>query len=386
MGIVIQKYGGSSVADVDKLHHVAEKVANCRREGNDVVVVVSAMGKTTDSLLSLAHSVDEDPPRRELDMLLSTGERISMALLSIAVQKQGLEAISFTGSQSGIITNDRHFDARIIAVRPHRVEDELARGKVVILAGYQGMSYRREITTLGRGGSDTTALAMAAALEADRAEIYSDVDGVYSADPRTVQGAQHLPTLTYEEMQAMAHAGAKVLHADAVEFARKAGIDIHARSTFKPGNETRISGGAPRNVARSWVVRLLEIALPAADWRSNLQKMRELGASPFEPSFEEVSGRFWIDLGQTPDWGDIRQSLSETASVSAPLGRVTIVGSRLHEQPVGCVELQDTWASKGLPVRRLQGSKSAIEATFAEADTDAATQIAHDIYIGSANS
>ena len=230
MPIVVQKYGGSSVADVDKLQRVAEKVVASKRAGNDVVVVVSAMGKTTDQLLALAHQVDSSPPRRELDMLVSTGERVSMALLSMAIQKHGVDAISFTGSQSGIITNDRHFDARIIEVRPHRIEDELARGKVVIIAGFQGMSYKREITTLGRGGSDTTALAMAAALGAEHAEIYSDVDGVYSADPRKVEGARHLPELTYDEMQAMAEAGAKVLHAQAVEAAREARIRIHARS------------------------------------------------------------------------------------------------------------------------------------------------------------
>ena len=191
MTIIVQKYGGSSVADVERIGGVADRVVKARQRGDDVVVVVSAMGGTTDALLALAHQVDESPPRRELDMLLSTGERITMALLSMAIQKRGEAAISFTGSQSGIITNDRHFDARIIEVRPHRVEDELALGKVVIIAGYQGMSYKREITTLGRGGSDTTALAMAAALGADRAEIYSDVDGVYSADPRVVPAARH---------------------------------------------------------------------------------------------------------------------------------------------------------------------------------------------------
>ena len=169
--ILVQKYGGSSVADVEKIGRVADRVAAAKRAGHDVVVVVSAMGKTTDGLLALARQVaahageGAEPPRRELDMLLSTGERVSMALLSIAIQARGLEAISFTGSQSGILTNDRHFDARIIEVRPHRIEDELARGKIVIVAGYQGMSYRREITTLGRGGSDTTAVALAAALE-----------------------------------------------------------------------------------------------------------------------------------------------------------------------------------------------------------------------------
>src|SRR3954468_415185 len=208
--IIVQKYGGSSVADVEKLGRVADRVVAARRAGADVVVVVSAMGKTTDGLLALARKAAvfqggaADPPRRELDMLLSTGERVSMALLSIAIQARGFEAISFTGSQSGIVTSDRHFDARIIEVRPHRIEDELARGKIVIVAGYQGMSYRREITTLGRGGTDTTAVALAAALGAERCEIYSDVDGVYSADLRNVADAQHLPALDYDMMQEMA--------------------------------------------------------------------------------------------------------------------------------------------------------------------------------------
>jgi aspartate kinase len=192
MAVLVQKYGGSSVADVEKIGKVADRVIAAKRAGNDVCVVVSAMGKTTDELLALAKRVAADAPRRELDMLVSTGERVTMALLSIAIHARGADAISFTGSQSGIITSDRHFDARIIEVRPHRIEDELARGRVVIVAGYQRMSYRREITTLGRGGSDTTAVALAAALGAEHCEIYSDVDGVYSADPRVVPEAKHL--------------------------------------------------------------------------------------------------------------------------------------------------------------------------------------------------
>src|SRR5499433_3917963 len=183
MQIVVQKYGGSSVADVSRIEQVAERVVRTAREGARVCVVVSAMGKTTDELIALARQITEAPPRRELDMLLSTGERIAMALLAMAIEKRGLEAISFTGSQSGIITNDRHSGARIIEVRPIRIQDELERNKVVIVAGFQGMSYRREITTLGRGGSDTTAVALAAALGAS-CEICSDVDGVYTADPR----------------------------------------------------------------------------------------------------------------------------------------------------------------------------------------------------------
>ena len=234
MSIVVQKYGGSSVADVARIRLVADRVMRTRLAGHDVVVVVSAMGDTTDDLLSLARQVSPNPDRRELDMLLTAGERISMALLSMAIRELGGDAISFTGSQSGIITNDRHVDARIIEVRPVRVQDELAKGRIVVIAGYQGVSYRREVTTLGRGGSDTTAVAMAAALGAEYCEICSDVDGVYSADPRVVPDARRIGTLSYEETQELAESGAKVLNAQAVEFAKEKGIAIYARATASP--------------------------------------------------------------------------------------------------------------------------------------------------------
>src|SRR3954467_8091709 len=234
MPIVVQKYGGSSVADVTRIRRVAERIMRTKAAGHDVAVVVSAMGDTTDELLGLARQVSPNPARRELDMLLSAGERISMALLSMAIRELGGDAISFTGSQSGIITNDRHVDARIIEVRPFRVQDELARGSIVVIAGYQGVSYKKEVTTLGRGGSDTTAVAMAAALDAEYCEICSDVDGVYSADPRVVPAARRIGTLSYEETQEMAEAGAKVLNAQAVEFAKEKGIAIYARATSGP--------------------------------------------------------------------------------------------------------------------------------------------------------
>ena len=248
MSIVVQKYGGSSVADVTRIRQVAERVVRTSRQGHQVVVVVSAMGDTTDTLLALAKEVSPNPERRELDMLLTAGERISMALLSMAIRQLGGDAISFTGSQSGIITNDRHVDARIVEVRPYRVQDELARGKIVVIAGYQGVSYKREVTTLGRGGSDTTAVAMAAALGADYCEICSDVDGVYTADPRIVPQAQRIGTLSYEETQELAEAGAKVLNAQAVEFAKERDIAIYARATASPlpGNDPAADGTVVR--------------------------------------------------------------------------------------------------------------------------------------------
>lgn len=240
MSIIVQKFGGSSLSDLDKLKKIASMIAEVKNQGLDVVVVVSAMGKTTNQLIDMAKSLSVSPDKRELDMLLSTGERITMAMLCIALNDLGIKAISLTGSQSGIITNDRYNDARVIEIRPFRVQDELAKGKVVVIGGFQGVSYRRDITTLGRGGSDTSAVAMAAALNADRCEIYSDVDGVYSADPNIVKDAKHLPELSYQQIQEMSEAGAKVLNAQAIQFAKASKIAIYARSTFDNKKETII--------------------------------------------------------------------------------------------------------------------------------------------------
>ena len=241
MAIIVQKYGGSSVGDVERIRKVAARVAARRAEGHQMVVVVSAMGDTTDELLELARKISSDPPRRELDMLLTCGERVSMALLSMALHQLGVPAISFTGSQSGIITDDNHSGARILEVRPVRIREELGRGKVVIVAGFQGVSRQREVTTLGRGGSDTTAVALAAALGAEVCELLSDVDGVYSADPRVVPEARKLERLDYDTMQEMAAAGARVLNAQAVEFARAAGIVLHAGLAHGAGTGTRVT-------------------------------------------------------------------------------------------------------------------------------------------------
>jgi len=224
-----------------------------------VVVVVSAMGDTTDELLSLARTISPNPHRRELDMLLTAGERISMALLGMALHDRKVEAVSFTGSQSGIITDGAHTNARILEVRPVRIIEELGRGKVVIVAGYQGVSREKEITTLGRGGSDTTAVALAAALSAEVCEICSDVDGVYTADPRIVSGPKRLSEMSHEEMQELALAGAKVLNAQAVEFARDRGITIHARSTFESGPGTLVKKTAGRELRISGVALDAEI-------------------------------------------------------------------------------------------------------------------------------
>ena len=233
MSLVVQKYGGSSVADAEKIKRVAQRIVDARRGGFDVVFVVSAMGDTTDELLDLAQQVSPLPTPRELDMLLTSGERISMALLAMAIANLGASARSFTGSQAGVITDSSHGRARIIDVTPGRITEALEAGHIAIVAGFQGVSQdTKDITTLGRGGSDTTAVALAAALGADVCEIYTDVDGVFTADPRIVTTASRIPRISYEEMLEMAACGAKVLHLRAVEYARRHELPVHVRSSF----------------------------------------------------------------------------------------------------------------------------------------------------------
>jgi len=243
VALVVQKYGGSSVATAERIRRVAERIVETKKAGNDVVVVVSAMGDTTDELLDLAQQVCPAPPAREMDMLLTSGERISNSLVAMAIHSLGAEARSFTGSQAGVITTGAHGNAKIIDVTPGRVRDALDEGSIVLVAGFQGVSQdSKDVTTLGRGGSDTTAVALAAALEADVCEIYTDVDGIFTADPRIVPDAQRLETVSFEEMLELAACGAKVLMLRCVEYARRYNVPVHVRSSYttKPG--TIVSG------------------------------------------------------------------------------------------------------------------------------------------------
>ena len=238
MALVVQKYGGTSVGDASRIRRVAERVVASRAAGNDVVVVVSAMGDSTDDLIALARRVSPDPPPREMDMLLTAGERISMSLLAMAIADLGVTAKSFTGSQAGIITDTLHGKARILDVRAGRISEALAEGNVVIVAGFQGVSTSRDVTTLGRGGSDTTAVALAAALGAGVCENYTDVDGVYTADPRVVPEARKLHAVSYEEMLELSASGARVLMLRCVEYARRTGMLLHVRSSFTEADGT----------------------------------------------------------------------------------------------------------------------------------------------------
>ncbi len=396
MSIIVQKYGGSSVADIEKLGAVADKVVAARRSGHDVVVVVSAMGKTTENLLALAREASKtagssEPPRRELDMLVSTGERVSMALLSIAIQARGYEAISFTGSQSGIITNDRHFDARILEVRAHRIEDELVRGRIVIVAGYQGMSYKREITTLGRGGSDTTAVALAAALGAERCEIYSDVDGVYSADPNSVPAAQHLPELDYTTMQEMAECGAKVLNAQAVEWAKRHRVILHARRTSDsfamPGaRETVIGpgdafGAAPRAVVTQR--RLALVRAPAARARALLDAAANAGLPLRDLSVHEGALVACAPLLNVPDLARVQREIEQSGvpdlSFDTGFGAVSLVGVEVGARPE---TLATALATLDGPARWFASTPLRVTAILDEARVGAVERAWHACFIG----
>ncbi len=282
MALVVQKYGGSSVADLERLRGVADRIAEARRGGHQVVVVVSAMGDTTGELLDLARQVSPDPDRRELDMLVSVGERIAMALLALALRERGVPARSLTGSQAGVVTDEAHGDARVVEVRTERLRAVLDAGEVAIVAGFQGVSRAREITTLGRGGSDTTAVVLAAALEADWCEILSDVDGVWSADPRRIPEAARLADLGLDEALALARGGARILFEDAVRHARDAGIELRATTPFGPGAGTRLGPSAPPRAVPAAAVTgdaaLVKARLGAVDRAAAVARLDEVGA------------------------------------------------------------------------------------------------------------
>ncbi|MEM1294122.1 MAG: aspartate kinase [Verrucomicrobiota bacterium] len=402
MPIVVQKYGGSSVANPEKVKQVAKRVVETQELGHSVVVVVSAMGKTTDELLALSKAICPAPERRELDMLLTAGERISMALLSMAIRDAGGESISFTGSQAGILTNDRHVDAKIIEVRPIRVEDELARGKIVIVAGYQGMSYKREITTLGRGGSDTTAVALAAALNAEWCEICSDVDGVYTADPRVVSDAQRIPELSYEETQEMAESGAKVLNAQAVEFAKQAGIAIYARATDGPlpGDDPTRDGtvvrkflpaipGSVSGVASEQSISLLNVETDDPSALLSLMDQLEIGAKQVQilrKGSEKMQVSMVIsneNLHQNTTFeARLPEQFGDSAHLSADFGAVSVIGTGINTNHHNLVrginalqgsEIREVFTSSFritwiLPTSEIENAVRSLHAEFVSAD------------------
>ena len=395
MAILVQKYGGSSVADVGRIGLVAERVAAARGVGHDLVVVVSAMGDTTDQLLDLARRVSPNPARRELDMLLSAGERVSMALLSIALNERGVPAVSFTGSQSGIITTDAHTNARIVEVRPHRVRDELARGRVVIVAGYQGVSHHKEVTTLGRGGSDTTAVALAAALGAEACEIYSDVDGVYTADPRLVPAARRLAEVSYEEMQELASAGAKVLNAQAVEFAKDSGIAIHARAADERPGETVVrrapaaAAGRVAGVASETGLVLVAAAGGEDALARLLGRLDALGGWGKQVLFHQHragGGEATLVLARENlhDFDQLRRELERPGhgvSLREGIGAVSAIGTGINADFGNLRRVLDAVARLGARPIGVSTSSFRISLLMEEAQVDAAARTLHQALI-----
>lgn len=357
------------MADLDKVKQIAGLIAAVKKGGADVAVVVSAMGKTTDRLVKMAGELVTSPPRREMDMLLSTGERITMALLSMALHGMGIDAVSLTGSQAGIITNDRHNNARVIEVRPFRVQDELAAGKVVIVGGFQGVSYKRDITTLGRGGSDTTAVALAAALDADRCEIYSDVDGVYSTDPGLVADARHLPEVSYPVMQEMSTAGAKVLNARAVQFAKEKQIAIYARAAFAPGKETVIRKMPPEAitgiqavVSEEFITRV-RFTGPgsqkdfylAVQWLEERQvQIKEVKLSQIATDGGSSHAGFIISSADVYGWSDLQSELAEYIgngiAFENDLSALSLIGEGLNRNNRVLTATMDLLRENDIPV------------------------------------
>jgi aspartate kinase len=367
MKIIVQKYGGSSVATDDKLRHVAERLLALHRAGHGVVAVVSAMGDTTNRLLNLAQELNDNPPGRELDLLLSSGERISSSLLAMAIRAQGVPAVALTGAQAGIHTSHTHLNARIMDVDVTRVRQELAAGRIVVVAGFQGINPAGEITTLGRGGSDTTAVALAAALDADACDICSDVDGIYSADPRMVNGALRLPSLHYDEMAALARHGARVLDLRAVAYAKKRGVTIHARSSFHDNKGTLVNGERRANsqvVGVASLTKLIKLELAHADAELVGEATELCGADNVYFDTTANGGRdILISTLNMPEQEHVCRELAERyrgrLSLAHDVGSVSIVGSGVGRSDRSAAYLRSA----------LNGGTGALQSMFSTADT-----------------
>jgi aspartate kinase len=399
MALIIQKYGGTSVANAERINAVADRVVATRRSGNDVVVVVSAMGHTTDQLIDMARAVNPDPPARELDMLLTSGERISMALTAMAIEARGLGAVSLTGSQAGIITDAAHGAAKIREIRGDRVRAGLDAGKVVIVAGFQGVDAgSREITTLGRGGSDATAVALAAALSAHVCEIYTDVDGIYSADPRTVPGARKLEEISFDEMLELAAAGAGVLMTRSVEFGRRFGIPIHVRSSFNQNQGTWvkettmeqaiISGIAhDRSEAKVTVHRVPDRPGVAA---ALFEPMAERGIN-VDMIVQNVSHDGYTDISFTVPKGVATHAAEVATKVAEHLGaagadvdedvaKVSLVGAGMKSHPGIAAQVFRSLADAGINIEMISTSTIRISCVVRESQVEAAVRALHDTF------
>jgi aspartate kinase len=398
MAIIVQKYGGSSVSSPDKLGRVADRIVAARAAGDLPVVVVSALGKTTDALVALAAEVSTQSHRREMDMILTAGERVSMALLAMAVIDRGCEALSLTGSQAGIITNTDHSQARIIEVRPNRVREALAKGKVVIVGGFAGVSTAKEVTTLGRGGSDTTAIALAAALEATSCDIFSDVEGIFTADPRVVDDAQLIDQMSHGEILEMGLRGARVLAPEAIDYARRHGIDLRASSTFGAGRGTLVTQAPQPGRGRAVGVSADPDVLPCSFTGSEtalaalLFTLEGNGLSWKEIQVEgPTSARqaeLLLDTRNSPQASliltEVAAALPEDSMLEwrDQMGTVTVVGEGLAERRA-CWEIaRKSLDSLGVKTHSLRGSSWGITAEVPRDSLDDVVRSWHEAFPG----
>ena len=401
MPIVVQKYGGTSVGDTDRISSVADRIVRARERGQDVVAVVSAMGETTDDLLEKASDITPIPEPRELDMLLTAGERIAMSLLAIAVNARGCKAASYTGSQAGIITDTQHGKARIVEIRPARIKESLDAGNVVILAGFQGLSTDYDITTLGRGGSDTTAVAMAAALGADVCEIYTDVDGVFTADPRTHPEARKIDHISYEEMLELAAAGARVLQLRCVEYARRHGVKIHVRNSLgdQPGTWVDEDEEGTTGMLESALIR--GVALDTEEAKVTLDEVPDrpgIAAAIFKAVAAEgihvdmivqnISHDGRTDLSFTVPRADLSRLNAVLDGIvtdvgalryetDAAIAKLSLVGAGIKSNPGVAADMFDALAAEGINIGMISTSSIRISCVIRAEDGERAVRAVH---------
>jgi aspartate kinase len=405
VGLLVQKYGGTSVGDPERIRRVAERVCRTRAAGHDLVVVVSAMGHGTDELVELARSVTRDPEKRhprEMDMLLTAGERVSIALLAMAIRDMGQEAISFTGSQAAIITDGRHTGARIEEIRADRVREEVASGRVVIVAGFQGVSRNREVTTLGRGGSDTTAVALAAALNAERCDIYTDVDGVFTADPRRVPTARRIPHIGYDEMLELAVAGAQVVHPRAVEIAARYGIQVRVLSSLLAGEEggtliarrtftmedpvlTAVASEAAyaQLVLRGLPSEMNSMALVLTRLSGvgvSVDLLTQLDRPDGRRTVQLTVGEAELDVAESVCRDVVRELGGEEVHVTRGLARIALVGSGMHKRPGVFARTFETLRAKDVNVYNVSATSVAIILMVDGPDEERAVRLLHDAF------
>jgi aspartate kinase len=400
VGLTVQKFGGTSVADADRIRAVADHVARTRRQGHDVAVVVSAMGKTTDELIRLAQDVSVTRPGRELDMLLTAGERISAALVSMALADLGVMATSFTGSQAGIITDTTHGRAKILEVRADRVREALAQGRVPVVAGFQGVSTDRDVTTLGRGASDTTAVALAAALGADVCEIYTDVSGVFTADPRIVPEARRLAQLSFEEMLEMADTGARVLMPRSVEFARNHGVTLHVRSSFTwepgtwvkeedPSMEQAIVSGITHDTSEAKVTVTGVPDRPGIAARL-FRSLADRGVN-VDMIVQNVSIHGTTDISFTVPKLELDAALEVTREHAGEIGandvladsdvaRVSLIGAGMKTHPGIAATMFETLAKENVNIEMISTSSIRISCVVRTAEVERAVQVLHEAF------